>query len=369
MQKATAQLPDDKDALTQLVHQQQLKIDQQSQFIEQLLEQIRLARYHHFGTRSERFNADQMMLAFINSEALADPATIDAPTVSADGQDQDIIVPIQIRAKAGRRPLPPELPRVEIIHEVDVSDRCCSSCRDQMSIVSEKTSEQLDIIPAQVRVLRHIRKTYACKSCNSKPVTAKQPPQPIPKSLASPGTLASIAVSKYVDALPLYRQEQKLKRINVDLPRSTLSNWMIQAGQLVQPLINVMRDAMLDYGIIAMDETRLQVSKESGKSAQSQSYLWVQRGGPPDHPMIVYDYHASRASSVPVALLGEFKGYLQTDGYEGYTSVCKANGLTQLGCWAHVRRKFDEALKAQNPKTLNKSKVSLATQASDAISD
>ena len=220
-----------------------------------------------------------------------------------------------------------------------------------MEPISEKTSEQLDIIPAQVQVIRHVRKTYACKACDSTPQTANLPPQPIPKSMASPGTLAHVAVSKYVDALPLYRQEQQLKRINIYLPRSTLASWMIKVGLLVQPLINVMRDRMLAYDILAMDETTVQVLKELGKSAQSRSYFWAQRGGPPEHPIILYDYDPSRASTVPVSLLGNFKGYLQTDGYEGYNAVCQNNGLIQLGCWAHVRRKFDEALKAQESKT------------------
>ncbi len=171
-----------------------------------------------------------------------------------------------------------------------------------------------------------------------------------------------MAVSKYVDGLPLYRQEQKLKRIDIDPPRSTLASWMIKAGILVQPLISLMRDTVLSYDIIAMDETRLQVLREPGKSPQSQSYLWVQRGRPPDRLILLYDYDPSRTSRVPVDLLGPFTGYLQTDGYEGYNAVCDKNQLAQLGCWAHVRRKFDEALKAQETRAKNKT-VSLAEDA------
>jgi transposase len=127
---------------------------------------------------------------------------------------------------------------------------------------------------------------------------------------------AHVAVAKYVDGLPLYRQEKKLARIGVHLPRSTLAHWMVRAGELVQPLINLLRERLLAYDIVAMDETRLQVLKEPGKRAESQSHLWVQRGGPPDHPILLYDYDPSRSQRVPIRLLEGFRGYLLTDGYE-----------------------------------------------------
>ena len=371
MQFDAVQLPRDIDALSKMVQSlredvglKEQKINQQSQFIEQLLEQIRLARHQHFGTRSERFNIDQMALVFNEAEALLEQQ-LKEDGVTSSGQkldSDDVAVPAHKRSRRGRRLLPAELPRVEIMHTLDDGECCCSCCNEAMESISEKTSEQLDIIPAQVQVIRHVRRTYVRKACDSTPQTASLPPQPIPKSIASPGTLAHVAVAKYVDALPLYRQEQQLKRINIDLPRSTLASWMIKAGLLVQPLINVMRDTMLAYDILAMDETTLQVLNELGKSAQSRSYFWAQRGGPPDYPIILYDYDPSRAASVPVKLIGNFKGYLQTDGYEAYNAVCQNNGLIQLGCWAHARRKFDEALKAQKSKTINKS-VSLAADA------
>ncbi|MFN2309626.1 MAG: IS66 family transposase, partial [Gammaproteobacteria bacterium] len=144
-----------------------------------------------------------------------------------------------------------------------------------------------------------------------------------------------------------YRQEQILTRIGVDLPRATLANWMIQAGVLVQPLINLLRDRLLAYDIIQMDETVVQVLNEPGRSAQSKSYLWVQRGGPPERPVLLYDYDPSRSAAVPQRLLEGFNGTLQTDGYDGYNAVVAANKLIHIGCFAHARRKFDEAIKAQ----------------------
>jgi len=165
--------------------------------------------------------------------------------------------------------------------------------------------------------------------------------------MASPGLLAHISVSKYQDALPLYRQETTLRRIGVDIPRATLSNWMIRSGMLIQSLINLLRDHMLDYDIIQMDETPVQVLKEPDKRAQSKSYIWLQRGGPPDRPVILYDYDPGRSAQVPKRLLEGFSGYLQTDGYTGYNAVVAANGLVHVGCMAHARRRFNDAVKAQ----------------------
>jgi len=351
----TAELPTSVAELRQLVLEQQQKLEQQSLFIDQLLEQIRLARHQHFGTRSERFSIDQLALAFNEAAAAAER---DDPDTEQPDLLSTVAVPAHRRAKGGRRPLPKSFPRVEIVHEIDEDNCQCGECQSDLMPISEKVTEHLDIQPARVQVLRHVRKTYACKACDGKPVTANMPNQPIPRSLASPGTLAHVAVAKYVDGLPLYRQEKKLARIGVQLPRSTLAHWMVKAGELVQPLINLLRERLLAYDIVAMDETRLQVLKEPGKRAESQSYLWVQRGGPPDHPILLYDYDPSRSQKVPIRLLEGFEGYLLTDGYEAYGKVCAEYGLTALGCWAQAgasstrpsRRKACLGLRSARPR-------------------
>jgi len=255
-------------------------------------------------------------------------------------------VPAHTRKKRGRKPLPDKLPRIDIIHELPDGERRCDIDGQQLTEINAVVSEQLDIIPAKIQVIRHIRKQYACP-CGQCIKTAPLPAQPIPKSMASPGLLAHIAVSKYQDALPLYRQETILQRIGVDIPRATLANWMIQTGKLIQPVVNLLRDQLLGYDLLQMDETTVQVLNEQGKTAQSKSYLWLQRGGPPDKPVVLYDYDPGRGAKVPLRLLAGFKGYLQTDGYDGYNAVVATNGLTHVGCMAHARRKFSEAAKAQ----------------------
>jgi len=345
------QLPDDIDALKslvadQVVRNEQLQADKQAvvQKNEQLTarvltlqEQLNLALARRYAASSEKLAPDQIRL-FDEAEAETQAAV--------STEDETVTVPEHTRRKRGRKKLPEALPRVKVIHELSNDERVCPHDGKPLAEIGEVTSEQLDIIPAKIQVIRHIRKQYAC-SCGQCIKTAALPPQPIPKSLASPGLLAHITVSKYQDALPLYRQETILKRIGVDLPRATLANWMIQAGNLIQPLINLLRDRLLAYDILQMDETTVQVLKEPDKTAQSKSYLWLQRGGPPDQPVVLYDYDPGRGQEVPKRLLEGFKGYLQTDGYDGYNAVVAVNGLTHVGCMAHARRKFSDAVKAQ----------------------
>ena len=264
------QLPDDVDALKALVAAQAAQNDQllaQKQAGDQenvrlnakvltLQEQLNLALARRYAASSEKLSPDQVNLF--------DEAECDAnPEVDEEDDTETISVPAHTRKKRGRKPLPDTLPRVEVIHEIPEDQRHCPHDGQVLAEINQVVSEQLDIIPAQVRVIRHIRKQYAC-SCGQCIQTAPLPGQPIPKSMASPGLLAHIAVSKYQDALPLYRQEQILQRIGVSIPRSTLANWMIRSGQLVQPLINLLRDHLLAYDIVQMDETTVQVLKEPG---------------------------------------------------------------------------------------------------------
>jgi len=347
MQNVPDQLPDDVNALKELIAEQAARntdLERENARISakvlSLQEQLNLALARRYAASSEKLSPDQIYL-FDEAEAEALVGAEDQADV-----DETVEVPAHTRKKRGRKPLPESLLRVDVVHDIAAEQRHCPYDGQLLVEIGEVASEQLDIVPAKIQVIRHIRKRYAC-DCGQCIQTAPLPAQPIPKSLASPGLLAHVTVSKYQDALPLYRQETILQRIGVDIPRATLANWMIKAGTLVQPLINLLRDRLLDYDIVQMDETTVQVLKESGKSAQSKSYLWLQRGGPPDQPIVLYDYDPSRSQSVPSRLLEGYAGYLQTDGYSGYNAVVSNNRLIHLGCMAHARRKFSEAVKAQ----------------------
>ena len=324
------------------IHHQQHRINQLEEF-------IRLQNHRQFGASSEK-SPDQGEL-FDEAEALihTDDSEEDLSDADTDIQAESITTQ-SLAKKLGRKPLPAELPRLRIEHDLPEAGKVCD-CGCQLTLIGEESSEQLDIIPAQVQVLVHVRKKYACKACEEGIKLSPLPPQPIPKSMASPGLLAHIATAKYQDGLPLYRQETIFKRMNVELGRNTLARWMIKSSQVLQPLWNQLEDQLLSSSYIHGDETPVQVLKEPDKTAQSRSYMWVRAGGLLDKKVILFDYAPGRGGNIAQQLFADYQGYLQTDDYAGYNAVCTKKGVTQLGCWAHARRKFIDAKKAiKTPK-------------------
>ena len=286
----------------------------------------------------------------------------DAP----DTEDASTQVPAHSRRKrGGRRRLPDFLPREEILHDLAEDQKVCGNdpSHPLVAIGSEKL-EQLVFLPATAKVLVHIRPKYACAKCKDGIQTASMPPQPIPKSMATPSLLAQVAVSKYVDGAPLYRQEAMFRRIGVDLSRATLAFWMIRMGDLTQPLLDRFLHEIRGHDYVLADETPFQVLKERGKRATSNSFLWALRGGEAEHPLLYYEYSPTRGGEVIERLLDGFQGFLQTDGYSGYDALGEKPGVVHVGCFAHARRKFDEALRGQgkNAKKKSGAKQSLARQ-------
>jgi transposase len=328
------------EAKQALAEEQSSVIDEQSDRIGFLEEAIRLLRSQRFAPKSEQASRHQLGL-FNEAEATVH---------GAEGEDveEEIDVPAHTRRKGGRRRLPDLLPRVEVVHDLSDAEKVCAhDASHTLTQIGEEVSEQLDIVPAVLQVIRHIRPKYACGTCKEGVRIAPMPPQPIPKSQAAPSLLAHVVTSKYVDGLPLHRQEKMLSRIGMDLPRSTLASWVVKLGELMEPLLERMREEIRGYDVVQCDETPFQVLKEPGKRAESRSYLWALYGGPPEQPLVVYTYDPSRSAEVPKRLLKGFAGFLQTDGYEGYREIGGTSGITHVGCWAHARRKFDEALRGQ----------------------
>ncbi|MBF8638788.1 IS66 family transposase [Pseudomonas fulva] len=258
-----------------------------------------------------------------------------------------------------RKPLSADLPRIEVIHELPEHELTCA-CGCRKHVIGEETSEQLDIVPMQIRVLKHVRKVYGCRGCETAPVTADKPAQLIEKSMASPSVLAMLLTTKYVDGLPLHRFERVLSRHGIQIPRQTLARWVIQCSEHFQPLLNLMRDRLLESPVIHCDETRVQVLKEPDRDPTSQSWMWVQASGPPDRQVVLFDYTTSRAQEVPLRLLQGYRGYVMTDDYAGYNALALQPGVERLACMVHARRKFVEAQKVQPKGKTGRADVALA---------
>lgn len=355
-------LPNDTVALKALLHAQQAAVKaafdaavasaveattvqlrrEAQETIARMIEQMELARHRLFGASSEQLAGQARLFDVAEVLAQASTASQDVAPLLAEGADKQPIKP----SRGKRSPLPAHLQRIDVIHDVPDDQRQCP-CGTPMVEIGCDISEQLDIVPMQVRVLRHIRKRYGCPGSVHAPVTAALPPQPLPKSNASADFLPMLLVVKFIDGLPLARFEYVLDRHGVPVPRQTMARWVINVSRLLQPLHNLLRDHLTDGNVIHMDETVVPVLKEEGKTPTSTSHMWVQTGGPPDKPVVLYDYDQGRSGSVPVRLLQDYRGYLMMDGYDGYGAVAKADGIEHMVCWAHVRRRFVDAARVQ----------------------
>ncbi len=341
-------LPDDSISLKNMVASLQVIQDKKQSRIDFLEERIRLLQKELFGRKTEKQSkSDQKQLLLFDEDQVDDPEEDELP--------EEVTVPEHSRKKRGRKPLPEELPRVEVILDINEDEKVCG-CGCELSHIGDDTSEKLEIIPAKIQVIRYFRKKYACKNCegvedNGPTVKiAPLPPQIIPKGIATPGLLAHIIVSKFEDALPFYRQEKILRRMGVDLPRSTLCNWAVKVADKIEPIISLFQDGIRSGPLINIDETPVQVLKEPGRANTNKSYMWVYRGGTPDHPVLIYQYQPTRSGQVPLSFLDKYKGYVQTDGYAGYDALGRQAGVDLVGCWVHARRKFMDVIKAKSKK-------------------
>jgi len=306
-----------------------------------LEEQFRLAQLKRFAPSSEKLGAQGCLFNEAEQDAVAFPdeegdGGADAPTTPAK--------------KRGRRALPAHLPRKRVEHDLPEAEKVCACCQGALHRMGEETSEQLDIIPATVQVLQHVRFKYACRQCDrhgesSKIVTSPMPAQPIPGSNASPGTVATVLTAKYADGMPLYRQHDWLLRGDVDVARGTLAQWCIKAGVLLTPLYAALHRELLTNPFIHGDETTVQVLLEAGRKAENTSYMWVYRSAiDSERPVVLFEYQPGRGHEHPERFLAGYSGTVMTDGYSAWRMLA---GIKHLGCLAHARRRFDEALKAQ----------------------
>ena len=353
-------LPDDaslpKDVVISLVDDLEVKYQEKIHYLE---EQLRLFKNELFGRRSEKRHAphpDQMRLF----EGDDDPAASDTQT-----SEDTIVIATHARKKRGRKALPKDLPRIDIIHDLSEEEKQCD-CGQHKDCIGQDVSEKLDYLPPRLQVERHIRLKYACKSCegvdDDGPTVMIAPPpvQLIPKSNSTAGLLAHIAVSKFADAVPLYRQQNIFGRLGIDLPRAVMAKWMVKAAICCAGLIDLLRENIRSGPLIGIDETPLQVLNEAGRDNTTKSYMWVFRGGGPDSPTLLYQYQRTRSGRVALEFLNDYHGFIQSDDFAGYDHLDQNSNIVHLGCWAHSRRKFVKVVKVRkkhrskraNPKSL-----------------
>ncbi len=348
MDKATESLPDDVEQLKKmlllersLLAEKDRTIGHWKQQYQQILEQFRLAQQKRFGSSSESISGqaelfDEAEQADEVVEKTPEPETIQ-----------------YTRNKPRRKLLPQDLPRDTIEHDIAETDKVCDCCGHDLHRMGFDSSEQLEFIPASIKVIEHVRHKYSCRHCEQQGIRvgikiAPLPVSPIPRSIATPSLLSQIITSKYQYALPLYRQESLFKSYGIDLNRKTMASWMIRSSGILEGLYQRLKDLQLQQAVIHADETPLKVIHED----KNQCYMWVYCSGrdSPDTKatntplnIVLYDYQNSRRRQCARDYLQDFTGYLQVDGYPGYDNL----PYTLVGCLAHVRRKFIEAQQAQ----------------------
>ena len=320
--------------------------------VELLMEALRLAKHKQFGASSEK-SEDTLMeqLSFLFNEAEVFSAAEKA------AEENVTSVAAHKRHKKHEYTLdniPEGMPVEQVEHRLEGEDLICPQCGDTMTEIGKEVVRTMKIIPAQTIIREDIYYTYACKNCSENADEGCETPvvkslrekNIIPGSFATPEAIAHIMTQKFVMGSPLYRQEQEINRKGIHLSRQTMSNWILRAAEdYLAPVYEQLHKELVKRDVLHADETTLQVLHERDKKPQTDSYMWLYRtSGDTDKPIVLYEYQPGRGAKHPKEFLSGYKGYLHTDGYAGYHGLGK--DITVVGCWAHLRRKFDEAMKS-----------------------
>lgn len=320
-------LPDDPTKLKAVLWEREQRVH--------LLEhQVFLLQRHSYGPTSEKLSSAQQTFEFAREAAVED-----LPEPQAEQREEKAA-----RRKSqpcGRRPFPPEWPRVDVIHALPESELICPCCLKPMAKIGEEVSEELDYIPPQCRVKRNVRYKYACQDCHEGVKIAPPPVKVVEQGLASSSTVATVIVDKFDDHLPLYRQSERFARLGFEISRGTLCSWVGQGAERLRPLWDWMRRNVIGAPVIWTDDTPVKVL-EPGRGKTRTARFWVYLGDE-THPYAVFDFTPSRRRDGPEKFLKTFKGYLQADAYRGYDGICAGLNVLEVACWAHARRKFFES--------------------------
>lgn len=326
METDQTKFPDD----VKQCHAMLAEMADQLERLQQIVAHLLRERY---GPKAEKIDENQLVL--FAAEILAEHPEIASVPAEAPEPKRKV-------TPHGRQRLPEHLERKRVVYDLPENERQCPQCQAALTCIGEEVSERLEYVPASLYVIQEVCPKYACeKGCTV--VTAQKPMQPIEKGLPGPGLLAHVAVSKYADHLPLHRQEGIFKREGVRLSRSTTGDWMARCAELVTPLYKLMKEQVLLSNVMQTDDTPVPVLDRSLIRTRT-GRIWTYVGDR-DHPFTVYDYTPNRSRDGPVAFMEDFNGKLQADAYSGYEILYEDEhrDVTEVGCWAHARRKFYDA--------------------------
>lgn len=333
------QLLDEKElqieTLTKKLQSSQQQISMLQHQVEQLLRRV-------YGRRSERLDPNQLMLDPLILQALEQaasmPRPLDPPLPQKPKEKRS---QPEKRNHPGRIPIPEHLERVEIILDIAEEDKVCQG--ERLKMIGWEISEKLEYRPGKIIVNVYKRPKYASSSdSDTGVITAPMPDHPIEKCKADIGLLAYIIVSKFADHLPLYRQDGIFEREGVDIPRATQTDWVLRIFEAITPLGEALKEAVLESGVIFTDDSIIPLQvKGSGKVKKARLWAYVRGGNGP--PLTVYDFSHDRSKQRPLDYLDGYRGYAHADAYSGYDELFRKEGVVEVGCWVHARRKFDEA--------------------------
>ena len=302
--------------------------------VEQLIRRI-------YGRKSEKIDPNQLMFDSILRESIAQNTAIsckvEAPVAPAASK------PRKERVQHGRLPIPEHLERVEILIDIPEDKKVSPQTGEPLKVITVEVSEKLEYRPGKLIVNVYKRPQYALPN-NEGVVCAAMPDSPIAKCKADVGLLSHVIVSKFADHLPLYRQDTIFKREHVEIPRATQSGWLMQMYESIKVIKPVMRQAVLESGILFTDDTPVALQdhhNNPGKFRKARLWVYVRGGTGP--PLTVYDFSMDRGKKRPLDFLEGYRGYVHADAYSGYDELFQKDGIIEVGCWAHARRKFDEA--------------------------
>lgn len=311
------------------------------------LEQLKLSKKKIYGASAEKIAADYGQISFFNEAEAERTPMLPEPKI------EDVVRKSHKKKKRSTKEIYKNLEVVEKIYELPKEEQVCPKCDSEMTFMRWEIKNEIKIIPAQAQLIVHKKAVYVCKNCDKNGIegsfkTAEATPSLIEKSLVSPSLMAWIMNQKFCLALPLYRQEQELKRMGINLSRQNMSNWMLTGARLLKPLYDALRQNLVSRNILHADETVLEVLKLSDRDKPLDAYMWVYRTSRyEEHPIVLYDYEEGRSGDYAVDFLKGFSGYLHCDGWGGYN---KLEHIKRVGCLVHLRRYFLNALEVQEDK-------------------